>query len=420
MKPVLLSLALALLMFGCGEEAQKEAVQKEAVQEEAVQKEVKDESAAPFGDNFTVPDLNLTMIWVKPGTFMMGSPESESGRYDGEVQHEVTLTNGFYLGKYELTQAQWAKVMGSDLKDTEWPEEYVSWVDAVVFCKKLTEMEKKAGRVPEGMAYQLPTEAQWEYACRAGTTTAFSWGDSIKFSNANYEYDVSDFWGNPIPVGKYPPNPWGFHDMHGNVWEWCADWYGPYPIGSVTNPEGPAAGSNRVARGGSWKVDGVLLRSARRRGPGNNPSNLGTRVSLRASKGKPLLPMSPGFNSKEFERTKRLAESGNKVDQNNLGVMYEKGEGVPQDYKEAFKWYTKAAEQGQANAQRNLGRMYLNGQGVPRDWVYAYAWFNLADANGVKKAIGWRDEFELTPEQLEEAKALSTEIQKRIEANKKD
>ena len=283
MKSLLLATLVGLLMVGCGEDAQKEAVQED---------EAENNNVAPFGEKFTIPDLNLTMIWVKPGTFMMGSPGSEklpSGTFKipsvlTETQHQVTLTKGFYLGKYELTQAQWKKVMGnnpskwkkvmgnnpSSFKGTDRPVERVSWDDAVAFCKKLTEMEKKAGRVPEGMAYQLPTEAQWEYACRAGTTTAYSWGNTIAPSNTNYiaRFSTRDFR-SPLRmrttfVGQYAANPWGFHDMHGNVSEWTADWYDDYPSGAVTDPEGPASGSFRVLRGGSWRTGGTNLRSAKR------------------------------------------------------------------------------------------------------------------------------------------------------------
>jgi formylglycine-generating enzyme required for sulfatase activity len=237
------------------------------------------------GENFTVPDLGLEMIWVKHGAFMMGSPKGEAKRNEDEIQHQVTLTKGFYLGKYEVTQAQWVRVMGnnpSNFKGADRPVEEVSWNDAVVFCKKLTEMEKKAGRVPQGMSYQLLTEAQWEYACRAGTSTMYSWGDSISSSNANYGENVDE----TTPVGKYPANPWGFHDMHGNVWEWCADWSGDYPSGSVTNPIGPASGEFRVVRGGSWNDDGASLRSAERYDfpPSHRFYDLGFRVGFQSSK----------------------------------------------------------------------------------------------------------------------------------------
>ena len=235
-------------------------------------------------ENF-VTDNKLEMLWVKPGTFMMGSPTTEARRYKDEIQHQVTLTKGFYLGKYEVTQAQWERVMGnnpSHFKGADRPVGKVSWNDAVEFCKKLTEMEKKAGRVPQGMSYQLPTEAQWEYACRAGTSTMYSWGDSISSSNANYDDNVDE----TTPVGKYPANPWGFHDMHGNVWEWCADWYADYPSGSVTDPIGPASGSSRVIRGASW-TNGrhMTLRSADRLYyPSYRTNSVGFRVVFLSSK----------------------------------------------------------------------------------------------------------------------------------------
>ena len=273
MKSLLLAMLVGLMMVGCGEEAQKEA-----------------SFAIKPGENFTITDLNLTMIWVEPGIFTMGSPTSEAGRqFDREDEHNVTLTKGFYLGKYEVTQAQWKRVMGSDpsnFKGAGRPVEEVSWNDAVEFCKKLTDMEKKAGRVPKGMAYQLPTEAQWEYACRAGTSTAYSWGDTIAKTNANYAFDgYGKGLRETTPVGSYPANPWGLHDMHGNAWEWCADWYGSYPSGSVTDPEGPAAGSYRVLRGGSWLTDGTFLRSALRDvTPSVRDFSLGFRVGFLPSK----------------------------------------------------------------------------------------------------------------------------------------
>jgi formylglycine-generating enzyme required for sulfatase activity len=226
-------------------------------------------------ENF-VTDKKLEMLWVKPGAFMMG---------DTGEPHQVTLTKGFYLGKYEVTQAQWERVMVNNpsyFKGADRPVGKVSWNDAVEFCKKLTEMEKKAGRVPQGMCYQLPTEAQWEYACRAGTTTVYSWGDTITKTNANYRKNVVE----TTPVGKYSANPWGFHDMHGNVSEWCADWYGDYPSGAVTDSEGPASGSPRVMRGGSCYNTGSNLRSARRNGitPSFRYNGLGFRVGFQSSK----------------------------------------------------------------------------------------------------------------------------------------
>lgn len=264
------------------EERRLAAIRAEEERKQEAQREelrVRDTSAAfaKLGDRFTISDLGLEMLWVKHGTFMMG---------DKGEQHHVTLTNGFYLGKYEVTQAQWERVMGnnpSNFEGADRPVEQVSWNDAVEFCKKLTEMEKKAGRVPQGMSYQLPTDAQWEYACRAGTSTMYSWGDSISSKNASYDRDFDD---GTTPVGKYPANPWGFHDMHGNVYEWCADWYGEYPSSSVTNPIGPASGSIRVARGGSWRLGGTYLRSAKRYGhpPSSRNNLIGLRVGFQSSK----------------------------------------------------------------------------------------------------------------------------------------
>ena len=167
-------------------------------------------------------------------------------------EHNVTLTNGFYLGKYEVTQAQYEAVMtgntdGLSATPSNWsnnadrPVEKVSWDDIQKFLTRLNAQE--AGNIPAGWSYVLPTEAQWEYACRAGTTTAYSWGDSITTSNANYS---DSGYSQTRDVGLYDANPWGFFDMHGNVWEWTADWYTAYSSGAQTDPEGPATGSYRV------------------------------------------------------------------------------------------------------------------------------------------------------------------------------
>ena len=246
-----------------------------------------------LGKAFTIPDLSLDMLWVPAGTFTMGSPTTEAGRGKDETQHQVTLTKGFYLGKYEVTQAQWEKVMGSNpsrLKGSNRPVEQVSWNDAVAFCKKLTEIEKKAGRLPKGMAYQLPTEAQSEYACRAGTGTIFSWGNSASSTQANFNGTEPYGGGAAGPnlqkttdVGSYLANPWGFHDLHGNVHEWCADWYGTYQTGPVSDPVGPVGGSARVIRGGLFRAFGKQVRSAERHqiNPAERSGNLGFRLSLR-------------------------------------------------------------------------------------------------------------------------------------------
>jgi formylglycine-generating enzyme required for sulfatase activity len=276
-------------------EAKKEAVQMEAEDDPSVRAEEDTIRQMPVTKqvnsliekrkNF-ITDSKLEMIWVKSGTFMMGSPVNEVGRWKNEIHHQVTLTKGFYLGKYEVTQAQWGRVMGnnpSTFGGADRPVERVSWNDAVEFCKKLTEMEKNAGRVPQGMSYQLPTEAQWEYACRAGTTTKYSWGDDINPKLANY---TDSGLKKAMAVGSYRPNPWGFYDMHGNVWEWCADWFGEYPTSSVTDPIGVASGSLRVLRGGSCHNDGTHLRSAKRSydTPSDRFYDSGFRVGFQSSK----------------------------------------------------------------------------------------------------------------------------------------
>ena len=223
--------------------------------------------------------VSLDMIWVEPGTFTMGSPTTEASRNTNELEHNVTLTQGFYLGKYEVTQAQYEAVMtgntdGLNAKPSNWPNnpnrpvEQVSPDDIQKFLTRLN--SQQSGNIPEGWAYVLPTEAQWEYACRAGTTTAYSWGDSIVGANANYS---SSGYSQTRDVGMYDANPWGFFDMHGNVWECTADWYAAYNSGSQTDPEGPAAGSDRVLRGGAWSNSGAYLRSATRNNYYPNPRN---------------------------------------------------------------------------------------------------------------------------------------------------
>ena len=190
-------------------------------------------------------DVKLEMVLVPAGKFVMGSPESEKGRSKDETQHEVSLTKPFYMGKYEVTQEQWESVMGNNpssfFRGPKLPVTSVSWKDCQEFIKKLNAKTNRG--------YRLPTEAEWEYSCRAGTTTAYSNGDKITPKDANYRDSKI---GEPVAVGSYKPNAFGLYDMHGNVWEWCEDWYADYQAGAVTDPKGPATGERRVLRGGSF------------------------------------------------------------------------------------------------------------------------------------------------------------------------
>jgi formylglycine-generating enzyme required for sulfatase activity len=221
----------------------------------------------------------MKFVLIGPGRFMMGSAPGELGReaYEGPV-HEVEIGRRFYLGTFPVTQEQYHKVMGRNPShfrsvggcDTRvFPVENVSWEDAVAFCRKLSEMpiEKQRGRV-----YRLPTEAEWEYACRAGGNgLPFHCGRSLVSAQANFDgrhpYGGSgrgDFLQRTCAVGSYPANLWGMYDMHGNVWEWCSDWFDGhfYRSSPKRDPQGPARGEGKVLRGGSWQNHGRLCRSA--------------------------------------------------------------------------------------------------------------------------------------------------------------
>jgi len=227
----------------------------------------------------------MKFVRIKAGTFTMGSPKSEKDRSDDETEHEVTLSKDFYLSVYEVTQKEWRTVMGTTpwqgkdyvKEGDDYPATYVSWNDAVEYAKKLGEKD--------GMAYRLPTEAEWEYACRAGNRSSYSFGDSPE-SLFDHGWFVKNAWaaGEKYAqrVGQKKSNKLGLCDMHGNVWEWCSDRYGDYPSGRVTDPTGPTTGSDRVNRGGGWLSNAWGCRSADRSGnaPSNRLSILGFRLSL--------------------------------------------------------------------------------------------------------------------------------------------
>lgn len=228
------------------------------------------------------------LVWIPPGTFTMGSPDDENGRQSDEspLTH-VTLTRGFWLGRYEVTQAEYQSVRGmnpSNWKGDNLPVEQVSWNDAVAYCQQLTQQTRDGGMLAEGWEYRLPTEAQWEYACRAGTTTRFHFGETYS-DLGDYAWYSGNSSYRTHPVGQKQANAWGLHDMQGNVQEWCMDRYGFYPGGSVSDPTGPTSGLGRVIRGSNWNRSQVQCRSALRsyRGDGSTSSGLGFRVALAPS-----------------------------------------------------------------------------------------------------------------------------------------
>jgi uncharacterized protein (TIGR02996 family) len=217
----------------------------------------------PFWTN----SIAMKFAWIPAGTFLMGSPSKEKQRGTTESpRHQVRLSQGFYLAVHPVTQAAWQVVMGSNpshFKGSDQPVEQVSWDDCQEFLRRWSESD--------GQAYRFPTEAEWEYACRAGTTSPFSFGETISTDQANYNGNYSYGKGKAglhrrktTTVGCFTPNALGLSDMHGNVWEWCNDWYGAYTESKIVDPQGPANGEYRVLRGGSFDDGAELVRSASR------------------------------------------------------------------------------------------------------------------------------------------------------------
>ncbi len=259
----------------CTDCAARKAREEEARQEAARKAEAERKAREWIGSQpgerriVHVGSQEIALRWCPPGTFIMGSPTDEEGRSDDETQHEVTLKHGFWMGETPVTQGLWKEVMGvnpsSNTAGDDYPVENVSWTDCQMF---LTELNSKSAK---DFHWALPTEAQWEYACRAGSTTAYCWGDSLNGRKANCDgrypcgtTSKGPFWGRTTPVCSYAANDWGLYDMHGNVWEWCADWYGAYPANAITDPVGPLSGSFRVDRGGSCFHFACQCRSANR------------------------------------------------------------------------------------------------------------------------------------------------------------
>ncbi|MCL2442897.1 MAG: formylglycine-generating enzyme family protein [Treponema sp.] len=263
-----------------------------------------------------------TMVRINGGTFTMGSPANETWRESDEIQRQVTISS-FQMSRYPITQREYHEIMGnnpSHFRGDNHPVEQVSWWDAVEYCNRRSHREgltlaytidRERGIVTwnrNATGYRLPTEAEWEYACRAGTTTAYNTGNTITSDQANFSgvierevETINEFGmvtrttvregesrGRTTPVGSFPANAWGLFDMHGNVSEWCWDWYGNYQTGAQTNPTGAVSGEYRVVRGGAWNHSGRYLRSAYRSivrvdgrygfRPGNRFSALGFRV----------------------------------------------------------------------------------------------------------------------------------------------
>ncbi len=199
-------------------------------------------------------DVKLEMILIPKGKFFMGSPDTEKGRGANELIHEVTISKSFFMGKFEVTQEQWQVVLGenpSEIKGIKLPVTNVSWNDSLRFIKKLNEITKRS--------FRLPTEAEWEYACRGNTKTAYSFDAELLPSQANF---FGSDLAKPVPVGSYKPNALGLYDMHGNVWEWCNDWFAAYSKNPAIDPQGPVNGEYRVLRGGSFVNRELSIRSA--------------------------------------------------------------------------------------------------------------------------------------------------------------
>ncbi len=249
------------------------------------------EHQAAWAEHLGVPvvwknSIGMAFVLIPPGEFLMGSPDSDgAARDDEKPQHQVRITRAFYLGIFEVTLAEYERVMGTNpTKFKDNPQravDRVNWNDAVEFCRRLSSFEAK--RLTRRV-YRLPTEAEWEYACRAGTTTTWYSGDNEAGLIDVAWYRRNAGRGGPRPVGQKKPNAWGLHDMHGNVWEWCQDWWGAnyYKTSPSEDPMGPRSGSNRVIRGGCFWLSASSSRSAFRNSsdPGRNGDRLGFRLVI--------------------------------------------------------------------------------------------------------------------------------------------
>jgi formylglycine-generating enzyme required for sulfatase activity len=257
-----------------------------------------DKSGPATGRRFyramVIPISPTNMIFIPPGSFRMGSPSDEAGRYDWEgPQTEVTISRGFYIGTHEVTQGEYQSVTGTNpswfqppnaTADLRRPVERVTWFEATNYCGLITQRDRAMGRTSANTVYRLPTEAEWEYACRGWTSSAFSYGEDPGHAGlAGFGWCVENGGSSTHPVGQKLPNPWGLYDMHGNVWEWCQNWGDYYYAGGiVTDPPGPATGATRAHRGGGWGSSAADCRSANRGNgdPAGRDTACGFRVVL--------------------------------------------------------------------------------------------------------------------------------------------
>lgn len=236
-------------------------------------------AAQPDRTSTTAPPTNrmalvplTNMVLIKAGAFV-------------RIRQPVTLTRDFWLGKYEVTQGEYAALMGKNPShfqgDSNRPVEKLTFFDAQAYCAALSAREREAGRLPADYQYRLPTEAEWEHACRAGTTNRFSFGDDPQAAE-RFAWTLENATSTTHPIGLKQPNPWGLHDVHGNVWEWCLDWFAPYPEGAAVDPVGPASGKFKVFRGGGWNQEVQFARSGNRfmMSPSNGIHFVGFRLAL--------------------------------------------------------------------------------------------------------------------------------------------
>ncbi len=265
-------LAFAFLAFGCNRQSSNSPTTT---------------ATEPAVSRQTVPITN--MVLIKAGSFMRGG-------------QRVTLTHDFWMGKYEVTQGEFLALMGSNPSgfegDTNRPVEKVKFPEAIAYCAALNRRETDAGRLQPGQVYRLPTEAEWEYACRAGTTNLYNFVDVAIADEFAWTLENSE--GASHPVGQKKPNPWGLYDMHGNVWEWCNDWFAPFPTNDVVDPVGPPSSKFKVFKGGSWNHNVEFSRASSRFMMETNGGT--TFVGFRVALGAPIPSRSPSSSFKESSR----------------------------------------------------------------------------------------------------------------------